>query len=104
MVATFVVVSPVLDIGRRVGNLSGFRILFISKARCSLCEDAERTIEWAARLSGAGIDRHNLEDDPSLAQYAERVPVVLGPSGAVLAEGRVTLSRLLVALLRERRR
>ncbi len=57
---------------------------------------------WARRL-GVAVMVVDVDGDAGLnADYGERIPVVLGPSGRVLAEGPVRGTRLGWALLRER--
>ncbi len=56
------------------------------------------------RVAGRlGIDVHTVDVEAAPAGYEEfahRVPVVRGPDGVVIAEGRIPAARILAALMR----
>jgi glutaredoxin len=78
-------------------------LTFVTRSACPLCDEAEALLErWSVRL-GFDVETADVEADPTLeSDYGTRVPVLLGPSGSVIAEGRWSQPRLVAALLRER--
>jgi hypothetical protein len=83
--------------------LSTFFVTFVTRERCTLCAAAEPSVyEWAERLS-ATVERVLVDDDPELVRrYGDRVPVVLGPDGHVLVEGRFSPESLGAAMTKAR--
>ena len=72
--------------------MSGARVLrFVTRADCSLCDEGYELIIRYARRNMVRVETVDVDADPQLLEhFDERVPVVLGPGGAVLAEGRIT--------------
>ncbi|MFQ5948330.1 MAG: glutaredoxin family protein [Acidimicrobiia bacterium] len=79
--------------------MSAFTVTFVTKRDCPLCARAEPIVmRWTSRL-GAPLERVYIEDEPEMKQlFSERVPVVLGPDGSVVAEGSISSARLALAL------
>ncbi|MFV1962250.1 MAG: glutaredoxin family protein [Acidimicrobiia bacterium] len=70
--------------------MSDFRIRFLTRPDCHLCDDARPLVEWAARHTSVALDEIDIDrDDHLLSLYGMRIPVVLGPSEEVLAEGAI---------------
>ena len=70
------------------GPLRTFSIRFLIRPECHLCDDARPVVQWAAKREKAGLEEIDIDtDDRLLAIYGLRIPVVLGPSDEVLAEG-----------------
>ncbi len=79
------------------------RVEFLTRAGCSLCDDGRAKIGRVAGLLGIEVADVDVDADPSLQEaYGGRVPVVLGPGGEVVAEGRLTAGGATAALLRLR--
>lgn len=85
--------------------MRAFCLEFIGRSGCHLCDEAEPLVRrWARRLR-ADLAIRDVGGDPDLAAaYGRRIPVVLGPGGRVLAEGRIEPAPFIRALLRERLR
>ena len=67
------------------------KIVFLTREGCGLCEEARPHVARAARQLGVELVVIDLEEDPDLeAQYHLRIPVVLSPSGRILAEGSIS--------------
>lgn len=83
--------------------MSGFTVQFLTRPQCALCREAEPVVRrWTRRL-GVAVMVVDVNGDARLnADFGVRIPVVLGPSGRVLAEGRVRGTKLGWELLRER--
>lgn len=61
---------------------------FVTRAGCHLCEIAEGVLARVAaryRVAVATVDMDT--DDDLVRLYSLRIPVLLGPSGEVVAEG-----------------
>ncbi len=83
--------------------MRAFFLEFLGRAGCHLCDEAEPLVRRSARLVGADLVRRDIDQDRGLSrEYGSRIPVVLGPSGRVLAEGRIQPGGLLPAILVER--
>jgi hypothetical protein len=79
---------PQLFIGDPGGTLSVFSLVFLTRSGCHLCEEAEPLVQRLAARAGALVDLRDIDADPILLkEYSNRVPVIVGPSGRVLAEG-----------------
>ena len=85
--------------------MSVFSLKFLTRSGCHLCESAEPLVRrWATQV-GARLEVRDIDTDPALlAEYIARIPVVLGPSGRVLAEGVIDQRSLQMALEAEARR
>jgi hypothetical protein len=78
---------------------------FLSRPGCHLCDDALPIVWRAARLTGTGVREVDITlDDEMAVDWGVRIPVVRWPDGAVLAEGRVALGPLILAVARRRLR
>ncbi len=76
-------------------------ITFLTRQGCSLCESARQILELETAATGAEIVDVDIDQKATLRdEYGARVPVVLGPSGEVLAEGRIDRRALRRALRR----
>ena len=69
---------------------------------CSLCDVALARLQLPARTLGVSIVTEGLEVDDNREQYGVRVPVVVGPTGNVLAEGNVSQAAAWMAAIRTR--
>jgi hypothetical protein len=70
--------------------LSKFTVQFLTRDQCSLCDAARPLVEKATNRFGGGVVELDVDSSADLkAEYDTRVPVVLGPDGAVIAEGRI---------------
>lgn len=71
---------------------------------CHLCEKAEPVVRRVARRLRVPVEVVDMDTDDELIRlYAWRIPVVLGPDGAVLEEGIID-GRKLRAAVKEARR
>ena len=76
--------------------MSGFRLRFLTRPGCHLCDDARPLIARAAAQLGTPWEEVNVEQSAELeATYGERVPVLLDPDDTVIAEGAIDDFRLL---------
>jgi hypothetical protein len=72
--------------------LSDFFVQFLTRPGCHLCEDARPTVQRAARMTGTRVEDVDITEDPeTTVRWDLRIPVVLDPSGRVVAEGRIDL-------------
>ncbi len=79
------------------------RVEFLTREGCPLCDEGRARVGRIASLLGLQVDDVDVDADPALREaYGGRVPVVLGPDGVVLAEGRLTAGGVTAALLRMR--
>lgn len=63
-----------------------------------MCDAALPRVEQAARWLGVTVDVVDIDSDFDLeSEYHLRIPVVLDRAGRVVAEGRISLGRALVA-------
>ena len=87
--------------------MSDFSLVFLTRSGCHLCEEAEPLVRRLADQVGAGLEVRDIDADPGLAdKYTERIPVVIGPSGRVLAEGLIDerrFKKVLAAEVRSRK-
>lgn len=82
-----------------------FPLKFITRQKCPLCDQAEPVVRQAARWAGASIELVDVDSDDDLIRlYSLRIPVVLGPQGDVVAEGRIDAAALRRAIRASRRR
>lgn len=77
------------------------RLVFVTRANCPLCEEGLAHLKSLTRREEVLI--LDVDRDEGVAEYAERVPVVLDPEGGVVAEGRFSRDELRKALRRTRR-
>lgn len=97
--------TSIVDIGGTGGTLSVFSLKFLTRSGCHLCESAEPLVRRLATQVGARLQVRDIDADPALrAEYTARIPVVLGPSGRVLAEGIIDHRSLEKAVETEARR
>lgn len=76
---------------------------FITKQRCSLCEEAGPRILSAAGKLGVDVQVVDVDTDPQLLEaFGSRVPVLLNARDRVLAEGRIGTGSAWLAALRVR--
>jgi len=70
--------------------LSKFTVQFLSRDQCPLCDAARPLVEKATNRFGGEVVEIDVDSSAELtAEYDTRVPVVLGPDGGVIAEGRI---------------
>ena len=69
----------------------------ITRTDCPLCAEGRSLLERLAGRFRIAVVEHGI-DDPGLAAYAERVPVVRTARGRVIDEGRLSRLRLVVWL------
>lgn len=72
---------------------------FITRTGCTLCDEAEPEVRRLAGMVGMEMIVRDVDSEPGLAEFGERVPVVLSPTGQVLAEGRISSLRLAATLV-----
>lgn len=85
--------------------MSDFRIFFLTRPGCHLCDHARPVVTAAAEAAGAEVREVDIDsDDDLLALYDMRIPVVLGPGEEVIAEGVIESPRRLRRALRRARR
>jgi hypothetical protein len=78
-------------------------LMFITKAECPLCDEGRRMVGRHAARFGVAVEEVDVTSSPALlAEFGERVPVLLGVGHKVLAEGRLTTLAVQRALLRVR--
>lgn len=80
-----------------------FYVEFITRNNCPLCEKGEGVLRSVAKRWGLTVRLIDVDEDEALFDlFSDRVPVVLGEGGDVIAEGRISALRLTAALLRRR--
>lgn len=81
--------------------MSGFRLRFLTRAGCHLCDEARPLVQSAAARAKVEIDEVDIESsDDLVARYGLRIPVVLTPDDRVIAEGRIEDGRRLRKAIR----
>lgn len=75
---------------------------FITRKNCPLCDEARELLLPLAEARGTAVTERDVDADPALAGFTNRVPVVVA-GGRVLAEGHIRSWRLRLALLRIKR-
>lgn len=84
--------------------MSTFSLKFFTRSGCHLCESAEPLVRRLAAAAGASVEVHDIDTDPALlSRYTTRIPVIVGPSGRILAEGIIDARSLKRALVAEAR-
>ena len=79
--------------------MSRFVVRFLTRSRCHLCDQARPLIERVVIRAGGVVEELDVDSDVLLTRdYGARIPVVLGPDGAVLAEGIIREQELRTAL------
>ena len=85
--------------------MSDFSLVFFTRSGCHLCEVAEPLVQRVGAQVGAAVDVQDIDADPALlSEYSARVPVIVGPSGRVLAEGVIDERHLQQAIAAELKR
>lgn len=79
-------------------------VTFLTRRRCSLCEEALPRVQSTARRLGFEVAVTDVDDAGLSGRFGSRVPVVLGPGGEELASGRFGTGALLWALAKARLR
>ncbi len=78
-----------------------FKLIFLTRDGCHLCDAAWPLVESAAAEVGAEIEVIDVDSSSELAaSYGTRVPVLLGPDDDVIAEGIIADSRQLTRRVR----
>jgi hypothetical protein len=81
--------------------LKYFEVTFYTRHGCHLCDEARSVVEKTVRSAGGVVEEVDIDADDLLTRdYGVRVPVVVGPSGMVLAEGVIEAKALRRALRR----
>jgi thiol-disulfide isomerase/thioredoxin len=94
------VVLDVENIGKVGQNLRSFTLHFLTREHCGLCREAAPVISRVAFIARASVVARDVTADEELFDaYEHRIPVVLAPTGRVLAEGEVGFWPLLGAVL-----
>ena len=76
-------------------------VKFLTRTGCHLCDEARPVVLAAAtRLKIEVVEVDIDEDDHLVREYGLRIPVVVGPTGSVLAEGIIEPGELRRALRR----
>lgn len=84
--------------------MSEFLLNLVVHPDCHLCEEAEPIVRRIARRMRVPLEVVDMDTDDELVRlYAWRIPVVLGPDGAVLEEGIID-GRKLRAAVKEARK
>ncbi|MDX1467823.1 MAG: glutaredoxin family protein [Acidimicrobiia bacterium] len=82
--------------------MNDFPFLFLTRAGCHLCEDAWPVVRAAAKRARVRIEAVDIEQrDDLLSRFVLRIPVVLAPTGRVLAEGRIDDRRSLARAMKD---
>jgi len=83
--------------------LNSFVVTFVTRRNCPLCAKAEPMVRtWVMRFGGM-VQTVGLEGDPKLAEeFGTRVPVVMDPTGDVIAEGKIGRAALITGLAKAR--
>ncbi len=80
--------------------MSDFSVRFLTRKGCHLCDDALGMLRQEAHRLRVSVVEVDIDLDITLREvYDSRVPVVLGPDGQILAEGRMERKLLRQALL-----
>ena len=78
-----------------------FRLRFLTRAGCHLCDDARPLVQRVAAKVGAQLDEIDIEVFPELEErYGTRIPVILGPDDQVIAEGIIDDRRALTRVVK----
>lgn len=81
--------------------MSAFFLEFLTRRECPLCDEAEEAVAKVGRWTRTEIRPVNVDSAPELAvDFGLRIPVVRGPEGAVLGEGRLAVVPLLRSVLK----
>jgi thiol-disulfide isomerase/thioredoxin len=95
----------VANIDKAGQNLRSFSLDFLTRPQCGLCSSVAPIISRVASIARADVILRDVnEDDELFDRFEHRIPVVLGPDGAVLAEGQIGFWGLLRAVLTARMR
>lgn len=70
--------------------MSAFAVKFLTRKGCHLCDEARPgVVRTVCKLGGTAAEVDIDSSSALVLEYALRIPVVLGPEGHVLAEGRI---------------
>ena len=95
----------VANIDKGGQNLRSFSLDFLTRPQCGLCSSVAPIISRVSFIARADVSIRDVNTDNELFDLFEhRIPVVLGPDGAVLAEGNIRFWGLLGSVLRARMR
>ncbi len=76
--------------------MSDFRIKFLTRHGCHLCDDARPLVDWVGVKVGVVVEEVDVDENDGLVTlYGMRIPVLLGPDGDVIAEGVIADRRAL---------
>ena len=68
--------------------MSTFVVKFLTRPGCHLCDEARPLVESAAAKEGVAFEEVDVDSFQDLrSRYGNRIPVLLGPDGRVIAEG-----------------
>ncbi len=74
-------------------------VTLLGRHNCHLCDDAASLLLSVRERFSLEIEARDIDSDDELVkEYGLRIPVLLGPDGAVLAEGAITPESLVEAL------
>lgn len=81
--------------------MSDFRLRFLTRAGCHLCDDARPIVDAAAHRETVAVDEVDIDSsDELIARFGLRIPVLLAPDDTVLAEGVINDRRRLGRAIR----
>lgn len=81
--------------------MSDFRLRFLTRAGCHLCDDARPIVDAAAHRETVAVDEVDIDSsDELIARFGLRIPVLLAPDDTVLAEGVINDRRRLSRAIR----
>lgn len=81
--------------------MSDFELIFLTRPGCRLCDEARPIVEAAASRAGVLVEELDVDSSPALSDsFGTRIPVLLGPSDEVIAEGVIDDHRRLWKMIR----
>ena len=75
-------------------------VRFLTRSDCHLCDQARPLLISVVEGMGATMEEIDIDSNPEYRDYGLRIPVVLGPSNEVLAEGEIRDRRVLRSAMR----